>query len=155
MNRHIQVIGVGQEWRGDDAVGLLVARHLQRMLPASIRVQECSGQALDLLAAWEGTGAAILVDAVHGLCRPGSIYQFDAISETIPLELFPSTSTHGWGVAEALALGQALGRLPPYLTIYGIVGKSFGIGLPVSLEVKAAIDPVAVRVIQEITQLTA
>lgn len=153
MNPPIQIIGVGQDWRGDDAVGLLVVRYLQSRLPSSIIIRESPGFALDLLAAWQDAEAAILVDAVHSQVKPGTIYHFDAHCEPIPLEIFPSTSTHGWGVAEALALGRILRQLPPYLSIYGIAGKNFGLGMSVSLEVREAIVTVADQVIKELSSL--
>jgi hydrogenase maturation protease len=68
----------------------------------------------------------------------------------VPAELSRSPSSHGWGVAEALALGQVFQELPPCLIIYGIEGKNFGPGQEVSQEVEAAIPEAVRRIRREI-----
>jgi hydrogenase maturation protease len=143
------VIGVGQEWRGDDAAGLLVARRLRPLGPR-VTVLENSGSVSDLLAAWQESVAVILVDAVRGGGRPGGIYRFPVHERPLPAELFPAASTHAWGVAQAVALSRALGELPPHLVVYGIEGQDFGLGREVSPEVALAVPEVARRIRQEI-----
>ena len=92
----------------------------------------------------------IVVDAVVSGGRPGAIYRFDAHSGGAPVQLSRSPSSHGWGVAEALALGQLFQELPPYLIIYGIEGQNFGPGQEVSQEVEAAIPEAAGCIRREI-----
>jgi hydrogenase maturation protease len=145
------VIGVGQEWRGDDAAGLLVARRLRQLAPR-VTVVENSGSVSDLLVAWQESAAVILVDAVRGGGRPGGIYRFPVHERPLPAELFPATSTHAWGVAQAVALGQVLKELPPHLVVYGIEGQDFGLGREVSPEVARAVPEVARRIRQEIQE---
>ncbi len=53
------------------------------------------------------------------------------------------TSTHGFGVAQAIELARALNQLPKHLRIYGIEGRQFEIGAPVSPEVLAAVECLA------------
>jgi len=152
QNPRLLVIGVGQEWRGDDAAGLLVARRLRPLGGSRVTVAENSGSVSDLLAAWKESDAAILVDAVAGGGRPGEIYRFPVHERSLPAELFPATSTHAWGVVQAVALGRVLGTLPPYLVVYGIEGQDFGLGREVSPEVARAVPEVARRIIQEIKE---
>ena len=127
-NFRLLVIGVGQEFRGDDAAGLLIARRLREMLGPEVAILEKSGAAGDLLAAWQGADAVILADAVRGGGPPGKIYRFPVHEAALPAELFPAASTHAWGVAQAVALGQVLRQLPPFLVVYGIEGRDFGLG---------------------------
>ena len=148
--RHLRVIGVGQEWRGDDAAGLLVARRLQEMAGPRVTVLENSGSVSDLLVAWRESDAVILVDAVRGGGRAGGIYRFPVHERPLPAELFPATSTHAWGVAQAVALGQVLKELPPHLVVYGIEGQDFGLGREVSPEVARAVPEAARRIRREI-----
>ena len=147
-NFRLLVIGIGQEFRGDDAAGLLIARRLREMLGPEVAILEKSGAAGDLLAAWQGADAVILADAVQGGGPPGKIYRFPVHEAALPAELFPAASTHAWGVAQAVALGQVLQQLPPFLVVYGIEGRDFGIGQTLSPAVAQAI-PAAARLIRQ------
>jgi hydrogenase maturation protease len=146
----LKVIGVGNEWRGDDAAGLLVARRLKAEPRPGVEIVEIRGTAGAVQEAWKGAAGAIVVDTVVSGGRPGAIYRFNVYGAGVPAELSRSPSSHGWGVAEALALGQVLQELPPWLIIYGIEGKNFGPGQEVSQEVEAAIPEMVRRITREI-----
>lgn len=146
----LKVIGVGNAWRGDDAVGLLVARRLRADHLPEVEVAECRGTVTAVQEAWNDAAGVIVVDAVVSGGRPGAIYRFNAHGGGVPMELSRSPSSHGWGVAEALALGKVLQELPPYLIIYGIEGQNFGPGQEVSQEVAEAIPEAARRIRREI-----
>jgi hydrogenase maturation protease len=132
------VIGVGNEWRRDDAAGLVVARRLrERALPA-VRVIEHEGEPLDLLEQWSGADAAIVIDAVNSRAEPGTIHRVDALAAKLPGELFRG-STHALGVAEAVELGRALERLPGRLLVLGIEAKRVDAGAGLSPEVERSV----------------
>ena len=141
---------MGNAWRGDDAVGLLVARRLQEDPLPQVAIVECRGTVTAVREAWKDAAGVIVVDAVVSGARPGTIYRFNALGAGVPVELSRSPSSHGWGVAEALALGRVLHELPPWLIIYGIEGQNFGPGQEVSQEVAAAIPEAARRIRREI-----
>jgi hydrogenase maturation protease len=143
----LKVIGVGNEWRGDDAAGLLVARRLKAEPQLRVEIAESRGTAGAVREAWRDAAGVIVVDAMVSGGRPGTIHRFNAHGAGVPAELSRTPSSHGWGVAEALALGQVFKELPPWLIIYGIEGKNFGPGQEVSREVEAAI-PELVRLIK-------
>jgi hydrogenase maturation protease len=149
-NPLLKVIGVGNAWRGDDAVGLLVARRLKEDRLPRVSVVECRGTLTAVREAWKDAAGVIVVDAVVSGSRPGTIYRFNALGAGVPVELSRSSSSHGWGVAEALALGRVLQELPPWLIIYGIEGQNFGPGQEVSQEVAAAIPEAARRIQRDI-----
>jgi hydrogenase maturation protease len=146
----LKVIGVGNAWRGDDAVGLLVARRLMADQLPQVEIVGCRGTVTAVREAWSNAAGVIVVDAVVSGSPPGTIYRFNAHDEGVPAQLSRSPSSHGWGVAEALALGQLFQELPPYLIIYGIEGQNFGPGQEVSQEVAAAIPEAVRRLRQEI-----
>ncbi len=123
MSRTV-VIGVGNEFRSDDALGILVVRELRRRHLGEIRVVEVEGNTPSLLDLWEGAENLLIVDAVYGSSPPGSVMRFDVSHSRIPAHLF-SNGTHGFGVAEAVEMGRELQMLPPTVLFYGIVGESF------------------------------
>jgi hydrogenase maturation protease len=136
------VIGVGNEWRRDDAAGLVAARRLRERAPRSLRVVEHEGEPLDLIEQWSGAVAAIVLDAVSSGAPPGAIHRLDVLTERFPAEPFRG-STHGLGIVEAVQLARALGRLPGWLLVIGIEGKRFDSGAGLSPEVERAAERLA------------
>ncbi|MGZ4269695.1 MAG: hydrogenase maturation protease [Solirubrobacteraceae bacterium] len=115
------VIGVGNAWRGDDGAGLEVARRVAAAgVPARAHEGECSA----LVELWSGAGHAVVVDAARSGAAPGTVHRYDAAAAPLPASLLRS-STHAFGVPDAVELGRALGRLPERLEVYGIEGASF------------------------------
>jgi len=153
MTTHLQalVIGLGNDYRGDDAVGRVVARRLKTIAGDAVRVLEESGEGAALIETWKGVDFVILVDAVHSGGTPGIIYRFDAKTEPIPGNFF-HYSTHAFSVAEAVELARALNQLPGRLVVFGIEGKTFDLGVGLSPEVEAAADEVLRSVKEELAR---
>lgn len=143
------VIGVGNEYRRDDGVGLAVVRALAGQLPSSVAVTERSGEASSLLATWEDATFVILIDAVATRGAPGKVYRIDATATALPAELFPR-STHEFGVASAIELARVLDQLPSRVIVFGVEGQFFCDGVGLSPLVEQAVTEVASRVMREI-----
>lgn len=142
-------MGIGNEARGDDAVGLVVARYLRRDIQDRVTVQEVRGEGIDLLDRWQSADAVIVIDASCSGAVPGTIHRLEPLTQTIPHGLFPC-STHAFGVAEAIELARVLQQLPPHLVVYGIEGAQFDIGSELSAAVLQAIPGVVRQVRQDI-----
>ena len=133
------ILGCGNPDRPDDAAGVLVARRLREM---GIAAQEFTGDPLALIEVWNGSREVILIDTVVSGVAPGAITVWDAGKTPLPPEQF-CCSTHAFGIAEAVEIARALGRLPPRLLIYGIEGVRFEVGGSLTPEVAAAIERLA------------
>ena len=145
----VLIVGIGNEYRSDDAVGLVVARRLkgfsqpeaqaspQAATAGQIRIIELAGEGTALLEAWRGCERVILVDAVCSGAPPGTIHRFDASAGAIPANLF-AASSHAFGVAQGIELARALGQLPRQMLLYGIDGKDFSAGARLSPEAQQA-----------------
>jgi len=147
--RRILVIGLGNDYRGDDAVGRVVARRLKAIGGDNVRVVEESGEGVALIEAWKGADFVILIDAVHSGGAAGIIHRFDAEVQPIPGRFF-HYSTHAFSVAEAVELARTLNQLPAKLIVYGIEGKTFDSGVGLSLEVEVAAEELLHRVRKEL-----
>lgn len=143
------VIGVGNEFRGDDGAGIAAARLLREQLPAKTRVIEESGEGTSLLDAWRGATGVILVDAVQSGAAPGTVHRFDSSENPVPGGVFPC-STHTFGVAEAIEMARSLHELPRRLIVYGIEGENFADRASLSPAVEQAVARVVERVISEL-----
>jgi hydrogenase maturation protease len=138
---------VGNPDRGDDAIGRRVGVLLGSLAPLE-RV-ECDGEATRILAALEGARAAIIVDASFSGAPPGTVRRFDLDSEPAPLCADVGWSSHGFGLAEAIGLGRALGGLPPVCVLFAIEGESFAPGAPLSAGAEAGAAEAARLILAE------
>ncbi len=145
------VIGVGNVYRGDDAVGLAVARRVTGLVGDDVDVLECEQEPTRLLDAWEGADVALVVDACASGEAPGTVHRFDVSDGPLPARVFRS-STHAFGVGEAVELSRALRRLPRRVVVYGVEGADFEAGTALSPPVAAAVGEVAGVLLHDLEQ---
>jgi hydrogenase maturation protease len=138
------VVCVGDPVRGDDGVGHAVAGAVREAAP-EVRVVELAGDAGGLLDCWSGENVVVVVDALRSDDPPGTLRVLD-VSAADPVPAGPATSSHGLGVAEAVALGRVLGRLPGRLVLVGVVGGCFDVGAGLTPAVGGAV-PSAVEAV--------
>lgn len=146
------VIGLGNEHRGDDAFGLLVARRLAPRLRGLGTVVEGNGDGTELLDLWRGREHVWIVDAIRSGGSPGEVYRIEVGPKRLPSPL-TVTSSHGVSLAQAVALGQALRRLPRHLVMVGVEPAGFGTGEPLSSPVGRAVGPVVRQVEREVRKV--
>jgi hydrogenase maturation protease len=126
----ILLIGAGNMYRSDDALGLCAAREVARRMPGRVVVKEVDGGGTSMLEAWEGAETVLIIDAVRSGEPAGTLCRIDASTQRLPLR-FLTTSSHSFGVAQAIETARELHRLPRTIIVYGIEGSSFeqGTGL--------------------------
>jgi hydrogenase maturation protease len=137
---------LGSRYRGDDAVGPLVA---DRLRAAGAAVLECDDEPTRLLDAWAGLDLVVIVDAVSSGVAAGTVHRVEAGEGPLPRDL-GLASTHAFSIPDALELGRALGRAPRRVVVIGVEGAAFGLGDPVTPAVAAALDDVAEAVLAEL-----
>lgn len=142
------IVGAGNAYRRDDGAGLAIARRLIGALPGAVRVLVKEGDFASLVDDWQGADAVIVIDATSSGLEPGTIRRYEAHERPLP-SAFSRSSTHSFGVAEAIELARALGRLPARLVVFGIEGRDFTLGEGLSADLDAAVDEVVRRVIEE------
>lgn len=147
------IIGIGNEYRRDDGLGLVVARRLRALAPGGATAIEQSGEGAALLEAWKGHTAVFLVDAIDSGTPPGTVHRLDARAGQLPNRFF-HCSTHAFSVAEAIELARSLNQLPPRLLLYGIQGKDFSAGVGLSPEVEQCVAEVVAQILGQLRTLT-
>jgi len=143
------VVGVGNDLRGDDAAGLEVARRVRLAAPAGVEVVEASGDGAALMDVWQRAALTIVVDACLSGAEPGTVRRFEAAEAPLPA-LFASRSTHAFGLAEAVEMARALGRLPDRLVVFAIEGRDFTAGAPLTPAVARAVAETSAAILDEI-----
>lgn len=114
------VVGIGSPY-GDDRLGWLVIDNLETLCAPLVRTGHIRLLRLDrptteLLSHITPYRRAILIDA---LALPGTRDLQVFSVHSLPASPTPSSS-HGFGLADTLQLGQTLGLLPEQVEIYGI-----------------------------------
>jgi len=150
----IRLVGVGNEFRADDGLGICVARELKRRGLPGIDVREHSGEAAGLVELLRGTSAAILIDAISSGKPPGPIHRIDAARGRISPALF-RFSTHGYGIAEGIETARLLGYLPQMTILLGIEGETFTQSVGLSDAVVKNVPALLYLIDSEIEQLRA
>jgi hydrogenase maturation protease len=146
------IVGIGNPDRGDDAVGRIAARQLIQRAPADVRIVEHDGEATGLLNDFQSVRHAWLIDAAQSGSPPGTIHRIDcSAADAVPPR--GSLSSHGFGVAEAIALARVLGELPLHCIVYAIEAAQFTPGAAASPAVTLAAHEVAERILAELATL--
>jgi hydrogenase maturation protease len=150
--RRVVVIGVGNEMRRDDGAGIAVVERARPLLPPDVEVRTLGGEATALLDAWAGADLAVVVDAVRWAHSPATgVTRIDVTSAPDAVSGFEAgTSSHGLGVAAALALGRALERLPPRLILLLIALAEEGHGEGLSPTVEQHVDDAVALLLAEV-----
>ncbi len=153
----IRVIGIGNAWAGDDTVGIAVTRHLKTQNLKGVDIIEAGLIGLNVLDLMDGAEHVILIDAVQSDQSPGTIHRLEIPGDlqfVMKVSWGSSTaSTHSFGLGEALALGNTLGKLPPKLTIYGVELDQVTQGESLSPPVAQTITRVATHIQQDLGTL--
>lgn len=141
------VIGVGNEYRGDDGVGPAVAHRLEDCGIPGVAVTVSDGEPTSLLDIWTGVRLAVVIDAVRSEpAVPGRV-------RSTGVDLLPrpgGASSHSLGIQDALPLGRALGRLPGSIVVIAVDVACVDPGVGLSESVAAAVPLAAEAVVQEL-----
>ncbi|MEW6648415.1 MAG: hydrogenase maturation protease [Pseudomonadota bacterium] len=121
-HKSILILGVGSPFGADrlgwQAVAALERQSLAAQFPhLDIKFEQSDRPGSRLLTLLGQADAAIIIDAMHSGLPAGSVRRFSVAQLSAETGLM---STHGFGVADALALGRALGGLPGEIVIVGI-----------------------------------
>ena len=141
MTRPPIVIGIGNPDRGDDAVGVQVARQVARQVAAerldvlTLEFDDPS-EALD---AWEPEDTVVVADAIRSGGEPGDIHVVDVLEQKLPAGNWSAGGTHALGLAAVVELARSLDLLPKRLVVVGIEAGQFDHGAPMSETVQAAL----------------
>jgi hydrogenase maturation protease len=152
------LLGIGNEIRGDDGVGIHVVRRVRALLAATplngVDVEEACAGGFDLVDYLAGYGRAVIVDAVQTAGgAPGAVYTFDADALKPTAHLGHS---HGVNLASALALLAALDMgAPRKVTVVAVEAERlYEFTEEMTPAVAAAVEAAAGAVLDELRAAT-
>lgn len=145
----VLVIGIGNEARRDDGVGITAVSEIADREVPGIEVMMTAGDPGELLDAWAWVPLVIIVDAaVSPLATPGTVRRWT------PSDLLrcPSgVSSHAFGLAETYRLGESLGRLPGRLILLTVDVDDVGYGFGMTHAVSSAVPELVTAILGEVS----
>jgi len=142
------VLGLGNEYAGDDAVGVLAVRALRAELAGNADVVESAAAGLALLEVFAGYDRAVVIDSIR-TGRPAGTIVEAGLAE---LGLAIAPSLHQAGMPELAAVARRLGMgFPDRTRVLAVeVAGPLMFGAPLSEPVAAAIAPLGRRVLDQV-----
>ena len=132
-NKSVLLLAIGNESRGDDAIGPLLARRLEVWQQACVRnavaeVMEVMQLEIEHVLDIEGRVLVLLVDAAQGVQVPFTFHEAE------PVQAWGHTS-HALEPAELLGIFVTVHRrVPPPTFVVCVSGLDFGLGETLSAE---------------------
>ena len=177
----IYVVGIGNTWASDDAIGPKVVRQLQAKYPVSspatghhhengstltggaqapptpkeVTFVTLSQPAVELIDLMQACDILVLVDAVSSGAPPGAIHRQEWRPGLLDSRGVERASSHGLGVRELLDLAAKLNQLPNRVILWGIEAASTEPGPEISAAVAKAVPNLVDQLGQEVERIQA
>jgi hydrogenase maturation protease len=116
------VLGVGNPLMGDDGIGLVVARALQRRGITGVEIVEAGTPGFGLIDMLSSVREAVLIDAVDAGCAPGAVFWVDPAEVTAR---WKRQSLHQVGLGDVVSL-MAVADRDTSIRIIGIQPGAIG-----------------------------
>jgi len=143
------IIGLGNEYLGDDAVGIKIIDELVQYDFKDTLVTKVIDDSLKLIEIFQAKDLVIIIDAVKDKVQiPGYIYKLESEEVFYTKTKIPSFSSHTLDLIKVLELAKTLDSLPKQIIIYGIVGENFKKGDSMSEVVADAMGVVVNEIIK-------
>ncbi len=145
------ILALGNPLRGDDGAGTAVIEALRdHPLPPDVELLDGGTPGLETVLYFQGRSRAIVVDAADMGLEPGEWRRFTLGDIRLKSNDMALRGTlHYAGLAEAVALAEAMDALPAELIIYGIQPQSIGWQPGLSDAVRTAVKEVARQIVHE------
>ncbi|MEJ2033923.1 MAG: HyaD/HybD family hydrogenase maturation endopeptidase [Deltaproteobacteria bacterium] len=147
---NVLILGIGNILLSDEGAGIRVVEGFQGryLLPPEVEAVDGGTLGLALLPYLKGRSHVLLIDAVKGGKAPGTISRMELTDP--PAFLSTRISPHQIGLSEILTVATLTDGLPPIMILFGIEPSRLEVGLEMSPEVAANIDPLIERVAHEL-----
>ncbi len=141
LKQQVVIAACGNLLAGDDQAGPVIAQQLRLQNRPDWKIIDVA-DFIELLEFEEAT-SVVVIDAVRTESPPGTVHLVPVDVGTPQLEELHSWSTHKCELWEALALGKAVGRTLPQITLIGIECESVERGADMTPAVSHACEFVA------------
>jgi hydrogenase maturation protease len=152
MQNRILIVGIGNEFMGDDALGpATIARFASDYdFTPAVELKDLGLGGIRLLDYLSGRDAVLIIDVLDIAGRaPGEVIRFSK-AELVSGPPGARLSPHELSLKETLLLADKLGAGAAGVVLFGIVGKTFDMGSGLSDELRAALPALDAAVAAEL-----
>ena len=142
----LTIVGCGNLIRGDDGVGVVVARRLMEYVGqremADVSIFDAGTAGLEVMFRARGATRLVVVDASRSGSEPGAIYRVPG--EELARDYAPTFSLHDFRWEHALHAGRKIygANFPTDITVFLIEVQKMDLGCELSEPVRHAADRV-------------
>lgn len=151
MDVSVLVLGIGNLFMTDDAVGVKLVQRLQKeySFPQDVAIVDGGTMGISLLPVLEGTQRLLVVDAIEKGHSPGTLIRLDG--HDVPIGFRSKISISQAGVEDLLAASKLIGKAPREVVILGVQPAVLEWGTDLSPIVEDRFDRLLERVLEELT----
>ncbi|MCX7983975.1 MAG: hydrogenase maturation protease [Bacteroidetes bacterium] len=154
MTTKVLVVGIGNELRQDDAVGIIITKRIEALKLPYITVRYVKDDLTKLYTLWEGYSIVVLVDAMECGKEPGACTILPLTSETLQQLKYKSIgTTHSLPLLAVIGISKVLGNAPSQVYLVGVQIRSVMVGEQLSKETEQYISEVIQKILRVISQL--
>jgi hydrogenase maturation protease len=145
------VLSLGNPMRHDDGVGAAVIQRLAGCdsLPAGVKLLDANMAGLEIVLLVQRFERLILIDAADLNLEAGEWVRIPITASQVQLRCAERpTSSHAFGLAEALSFGRAMNILPPEVLFYGVQPEELSWSCGLSQSVRQAVDAICANLLE-------
>ena len=148
-SKKIVILGVGNILLGDEGVGVHIVEEIEKIgLPENVEVIDGGTASIDILISMKDVDKLIIIDALKGGEKPGTVYRLHP--EDLLASLDSYVSLHQINVLEGLSLARKTGNAPQETVIIGIEPEKTDWGLGITPEIDKKIPDILNIVLEEV-----
>ena len=149
MCKKITILGLGNILLRDEGVGVWIAEELaKRNLPENVEIIDGGTAGLDILTSMKDVDKLIIIDALQGDEKPGTVYRLHP--EDLPVPSDSYVSVHQMNIVEGLNIAQKTGNAPQEAVIIGVEPEDMDWGLGVTSNIQQKFPEIIDIVLEEV-----
>ena len=149
MCKKITILGLGNILLKDEGVGVWITEEIaKRSLPENIEIIDGGTAGLDILTSMKDVDKLIIIDALQGDEKPGTVYRLHP--EDLPVPSDSYVSVHQMNIVEGLNIAQKTGNSPQEAVIIGVEPEDIDWGLGVTSNIQQKFPEIIDIVLEEV-----
>jgi hydrogenase maturation protease len=147
--KRIAIVGVGNILLGDEGIGVRVLEELEKeKYSEEINFLDAGTAFFSIVSELRNFEKAIIIDAVHGGRKAGTVYRFNI--DDIVGKGNSIISLHDFGVMESIQLERVIAKLPDEIIFYGVEPQNVTPSLELSSVLQGKLKYVVKKIFEEL-----